>query len=106
MVRQLSEMLSTVAGIRASAITTSLPLRAVWGTCYFVEGQMLAEPHIRQVTDVTSISSQYSRAMQIPLLHGRSFKDGDHANSLEVAVVDETFARTYWPNEDPLIKGV
>jgi putative ABC transport system permease protein len=105
-VKQLTDRLAAVAGIRATAITTSLPLRAVWGTYYFVEGQILTDPHIRQVTDVASISSEYFRAMQIPLLHGRGFNDGDRANSLEVAVVDESFARTYWPNEDPVGKRI
>src|SRR5260221_5761403 len=105
-VRQLTGKLSAVVGIQGSAITTSLPLRAVWRTYYFVEGQILADPHIRQVTDVASISPEYFRPMQIPLLHGRGFNDGDRGNSLEVAVVDNTFARIYWPNEDPVGKRI
>jgi predicted permease len=101
-VQQVAERLSGVAGLRASAVSTSLPLRGVNGTYYFVEGQALADPHLRQATDVASVSPQYFAAMQIAILHGRPFNSADRANSLEVAVVDETFARAYWPNQDPI----
>ena len=44
----------------------------------------------------------YFRAMGIALLHGRMFEDGDKQNTRHVALVNEAFARRYFPNEDPI----
>jgi predicted permease len=47
-------------------------------------------------------SPDYFRAMGIPLLRGRYFDDGDHDGSLSVAIVNECFARRFFPHEDCL----
>ena len=50
------------------------------------------------------ISGDYFRAMGIPLLHGRFFNETDLPGSPLAAIVNETLARRYWPNEDPIGK--
>jgi putative ABC transport system permease protein len=42
--------------------------------------------------------------MGIPLLHGRFFSDLDNDKTPQVVVINEAFARTYWPNDNPLGK--
>jgi predicted permease len=42
--------------------------------------------------------------MKIPLKSGRGFTDQDRANTASVAMIDETLAREYWPNQDPVGK--
>lgn len=46
----------------------------------------------------------YFRAMQIPLLRGRLFDERDRQESVNVAVVSESFAEETWPDEDPIGK--
>ncbi|MGH9939140.1 MAG: ABC transporter permease, partial [Blastocatellia bacterium] len=58
-----------------------------------------AERHDRNI-----VSDGYFRVMGIPLLQGRSFSLEDHSGSPEVAVINETMARRYWPSESPLGK--
>ena len=58
-----------------------------------------AERHDRNI-----VSDGYFRVMGIPLLQGRLFSPEDHSGSPEVAVIDETMARRYWPSEGPLGK--
>jgi putative ABC transport system permease protein len=51
-------------------------------------------------------SSDYFRALQIPLLSGRLFDDGDRAGTPEVAIVNASLARKQWPGESPLGKVI
>jgi predicted permease len=44
----------------------------------------------------------YLSVMQIPLLRGRWFTEGDRANTQPVAVIDDVLARAYWPDRDPV----
>lgn len=56
----------------------------------------------------TSIRGDYIQAMGARLLRGRLFKEQDGPESPPVAVIDESMALRYWPNEDPIgqrIKG-
>src|SRR5262249_18428651 len=52
------------------------------------------------------VSPDYFRAMGVPLRAGRLIDDRDRENALHVAVVNETFARVFLANEDPLGKRV
>lgn len=51
-------------------------------------------------------SSGFFRALSIPLVKGRSFSEQDIAGSSGVAIINETMAKRYWPNDDPLGKRV
>lgn len=52
----------------------------------------------------TQIAGDYFRAMGIPLLEGRFFNAADGPTAPPVAIVNETLARRYWPNEDAVGK--
>jgi hypothetical protein len=50
------------------------------------------------------VTSDYFAAMGTPLLRGRAFRSSDDAHATRVAVVDELFAKHFWPTEDPIGK--
>jgi putative ABC transport system permease protein len=52
----------------------------------------------------TVVSTDYFKTMRIPLLSGRSFTEADSDRAPYVAVVNETLAKRYWPNQDPIGK--
>jgi predicted permease len=52
------------------------------------------------------VTSDYFATLGTKLLRGRDFTDGDHPNTPWVLIVNEAFARTFWPGEDPLGKRV
>jgi putative ABC transport system permease protein len=56
------------------------------------------------ITRFRAISPDYFHTLQIPLLRGREFSDGDTATSMDVVIVSEMLAHRYWPNEDPIGK--
>jgi predicted permease len=51
-------------------------------------------------------SSDYFRALGIPLLRGRTFNDGDAASAPKAIVINQAMARKYWPNEDAVGKRI
>ena len=50
------------------------------------------------------VSDGYFETMATPIFEGRGFRVTDTASSARVAVVNETFARHYWPGQDPVGK--
>jgi putative ABC transport system permease protein len=48
------------------------------------------------------ISGDYFATMKIPLVEGRGFKESDNEKAPNVAIVNETMAKKYWPNQDPI----
>ena len=52
------------------------------------------------------VTPRYFSTMRIPVLNGRTFTDRDRATTEPVAVVSNTFARRYFPGEDPLGRRV
>ena len=52
------------------------------------------------VSLVNYISTGYFDTLRIPLLHGRAFTDADNESAPYVAIVNDTFAKHFWPNQD------
>jgi hypothetical protein len=49
-----------------------------------------------------SITPGYLSLFRIPLLRGRDLTENDTADAPHVALINEAFARKYWPDEDPI----
>ena len=54
------------------------------------------------LVNVSMITPEYFHLLAMPLLRGRLFNDSDNETAPAVAVINEAFARNYWPNGDPL----
>ncbi len=49
-----------------------------------------------------TISADYFRTMQVPMLRGRAFTEADGENAQYVAILSESMAKKFWPNADPI----
>jgi len=56
------------------------------------------------MVDASIVTPEYFHLLGMTLLHGRLFSELDNEKAPEVAVISEAFARTYWPNADPVGK--
>jgi putative ABC transport system permease protein len=99
---QLLPSLHGVPGVEASGMIFGLPLGEFNGHSTFsIEGRHVADEDV-QSTYVRVIGGEYLQAMRIPLRRGRPFADADRATAPLVAIMNETAARRYFPNEDPI----
>ena len=71
-----------------------------------IDGQPPPEAGKTPVTEAASASPDYFRAMQITLLKGRAFTEQDTKEATLVALIDEEFARRFWPDEEALGKHI
>ncbi len=74
----------------------------VFERTFSILGRPLPPVDRRPVTSYTEISPAYFRTLRIPLKKGRDLTEADRAGAPWAAVVNETFVRRYFPNEDPI----
>ncbi|MPZ17892.1 MAG: FtsX-like permease family protein [Luteitalea sp.] len=91
---------SRLPAVVAAGYTTSVPLEWKGGTTSFaIEGEV-SDPAVSYDAAHRQVSTDYFRAIGIPLRHGRSFDAGDTKGAQPVAIINETMARQYWPGDD------
>jgi hypothetical protein len=104
--QQLIARLKTVPGVRDVSVVSNVPLTDFDVEVSFqIEGRPPYKPGEEAVADYTIAGNDYFRTMDIALLRGRVFTDSDAANSPQVTVVSNAFAKYYFPNEDAMANG-
>jgi putative ABC transport system permease protein len=106
--KRLLEHTERLPGVRSASMVSSLPFGGTHLRDPFsIEGRFYdTASQTPQVANFQVIGRTYFRAMQIPLLSGRLFTERDGEGTLPVAIINETMARGFWPNEDPIGKRV
>ncbi len=105
--RRVIDRLESTPGVEAAAAVTPLPLSMNgWQTSYAVEG--FPEPELGKfpTNDIARIMPDYFRTMGIRLQRGRTFTWQDDENAPLVAIIDETFANTWFASTDPIGKRI
>ena len=122
---RLLDELRPLPGVESVAAASGLPLgNNGWQTSFSIDGQPPPPPDQVPLMEACLVSPDYFKAMNIPVLRGRVFNDRDDRSHLagkdlsklteneravagiNKIVIDEEFARRYWPNEDPVGKRV
>jgi predicted permease len=100
---RLLELAQAVPGVQSAALAGGLPLVGWWGTVStVVQGRPLPPPGAAPATPYTQVSSNYFRALSIPLMRGRFFDEREGGTSPQVAIVNQAFVRLFFPDEDPV----
>jgi putative ABC transport system permease protein len=98
----LIEGISALPGVDAAAIAYDHPLEANWVDAFKIEGR--TEPEVGQSSSANfePISWDYFRTIGTPIISGRQFTPQDDQDHPGVAIVNEAFARGFFPNEQAL----
>jgi putative ABC transport system permease protein len=98
------QRISALPGVQAAGVTSHLPMRG-GGDAYFkIEGRPFDNPNQLATALNPAISHRFFEAMGIPLIKGRAFSESETKQKSNVVIINEAFARTYFPDEDPLGK--
>lgn len=119
------ERLNALPGVNSASVTSGLPFGgSSWRTGFVAEGQPLPQSNDTPQLEAYSVSPDYFRTMAIPLRAGRFFTEQDNRQhfagrdvsnlddgarlvmGLNAIVVDEEFARRYWPNDNAVGKRI
>jgi putative ABC transport system permease protein len=123
--KRLLENMRALPGVEATAAASGLPLgNNGWQTGFVVQGQPIPPRNQTPLMEACVVTPDYFRAMNIPLKRGRYFNDRDDRSFLtgrdlskltedertmagvNSLIIDEEFARRYWPNEDAVGKRI
>jgi predicted permease len=101
---EIYRRVATLPGVEESAIAgnDTLPMNSGRNYSPFsIEGRP-ADSQRSPVADIAIVDTQYFHTMEVPLMSGRNFTATDTSRTQAVAVIDQTLARRYWPDQYPL----
>ncbi len=101
--RRVLSQIGALPGVKSVGVTTDLPVTH-WGDTTWL--RVLGRPWHGEHNDVPErdVNPEYFTTLGARLLRGRYFVEGDDASKPHVAIINQTFAREYFPGEDPIGK--
>jgi putative ABC transport system permease protein len=103
--RQLLPELAAIRGIES--VTSAYPIPFSYDTTsrFSIAGRP-TDPNDLPVSIRAAVTPNYFETLRIPLLKGRTFEQRDDRNAKRVAIVNQEFARDFFPNEDPIGRSI
>ena len=106
-VSQTLERLKALPGVESAAFVAPMPFSgADIAGDFKIESHPVPEPGQEPSANVRNVTSQYFQTIRIPLLKGRYFSEQDERGDVGTAIVNETFVKHYFANEDPIGKRI
>jgi putative ABC transport system permease protein len=103
--KQLGERLRNLPGVEQASFAVPLPLdQYFYAADVTIEGRVPKTANERLNIGFSVVGPNYFETMNTPVVQGRAFTERDDENAPRVVIVNETMARRYWPNQNPLGK--
>jgi putative ABC transport system permease protein len=94
---------AAIPGVEAAAVIYPLPLSGNSNAnTFLIAGRPALRPEDKPISNHRTISPDYFHALSIPVSRGRSFDARDNQNAPPVIIVNETFARRFFPGAEAL----
>ena len=104
---RLSQDLSALPGVVSAGATLGVPLTGSDArTLVAIEGRPVPPLAERPIVSMGVVSPDYFKTMGIPLLRGRFFTDHDIESTPAKMIINQSFARRFFPDEDPIGKHI
>jgi putative ABC transport system permease protein len=105
--RELQERTQSAPGATSAGFISELPLSGEGNDTFFtITERPPANPNENEDADFRVVAGDYFGAMRIPLLGGRNFESQDASEDRQVLVVNEPFAKKFFPHESAIGKHV
>jgi predicted permease len=101
-IREFFSRLRVLPGVTAAAGALPLPLSDDTWFANFTLADHPVPKENQPMAGYYVVVPGFFEAMKIPLISGRTFDDRDQRNSMPVVIVTQTFAKKFFPNEDPI----
>jgi putative ABC transport system permease protein len=103
--KELEARARALPGVQSAALAYSVPMgNYSESSSVGVEGRPSPPGQQPPTISFNSVDPAYFATMKISLLRGREFSDEDSEKSVHVAIINQTMAERFWPNQDPLGK--
>lgn len=103
--RQLLDRVRALPGVVSASVAAQLPLQGGSNGVVYIEGQPLPKDMWSSpLVEWCTVMPDYFRTLRIPLLRGRDFSAQDGPKSPRVAIINQTMARRFWPNQNAVGK--
>jgi predicted permease len=102
--RRIHDSIASIPGVSSVALCQYSPVGYGWGAGVWVDGHPAPGPKDDNSAAWDRVSAGYLDVIGTPVVIGRGISEEDTASSRKVAVINETFARSFFQNEDPIGK--
>lgn len=104
--RQLQTTLSNTPGVSDATAAFPLPMsNSAISISFQIEGHEVPKTQ-EPVEQLASVTPDYFKTLRIPIIEGREFQPADTMKSQPVMLITQSFARKYFPGEDPMGKMI
>ncbi len=104
---QIVDRVQALPGVASVTLTQSVPLSPDQSFVTVIPQGFQFPKGTENVTVMgAAVDQNYFKTMKVPIVSGRSFTADDRSTTQPVAIVNEEFAKTYWPNQDPIGKRI
>jgi predicted permease len=103
--REIEDRFATLPGMANVSLVRYIPLGGnMWGSCVIPQGHPAPGPKDPCFATWDRASTHFLDSIGVPIVRGRNFSTQDTATSQQVVVVNQTFAKHFFPNQDPVGK--
>ncbi|HEY9232540.1 MAG TPA: ABC transporter permease, partial [Blastocatellia bacterium] len=109
---RLLDRVKSQPGVQSAALGSTYPLNAnsirfgPFSRTFEIEGRPQESGAPPLTADVRTITPGYFETIRMPIVRGRTFADNDNDKAPPVAIINQTLARQYWGDEDPIDRRV
>jgi predicted permease len=101
--RQMEDRFSALPGVTGVSLAMYSPLEGDnWGECVIQQGHPAPRPGDHCGASWDRVSNHFLDSIGVPMVRGRGFTEQDTAAAPQVVLVNQTFAKKFFPKQDPI----